>query len=169
MARYTFFSMGTTLINFLEKGIVRGSWVISVAVLLAAVLGAPAVAGDEDWETYFEKSGGKATPRHAETVEYCKRLDKASRWIRYTTFGVSPQGRDLPLLIASSEKVFSPEAAARARRDGHVVLLIEACIHAGESGGKDAGLMLLRDIAVTKKYPDLLDNVTGLQAHLIGV
>jgi hypothetical protein len=138
-------------------------------VLLAAVLVVPASAGDEDWETYFEKSGGKATPRHAETVEYCKRLDKASRWIRYTTFGVSPQGRDLPLLIASSEKVFSPDAAASARRDGHAVLLIQACIHAGESAGKDAGLMLLRDIAVTKEYPDLLDHVTVLFIPIFSV
>jgi hypothetical protein len=38
-------------------------------------------------------------------------------------------------------------------------VLLQAGIHPGEIEGKDAGLMLLRDIAVTGKYPHLLDHV----------
>jgi len=34
------------------------------------------------------------------------------------------------------------------RKTGRVVLLVEACIHAGESEGKDAGLMLVRDMVI---------------------
>jgi len=41
-------------------------------------------------------------------------------------------------------------------------LFIEACIHPGESEGKDAGLMLIRDICIHKKYPELLENTTIL-------
>ncbi|MBP2680965.1 MAG: Zinc carboxypeptidase [Candidatus Krumholzibacteriota bacterium] len=107
---------------------------------------------NRDWRTDCEKSGMKATPRYDETIAYCKRLDKASQWIRYTTFGKSPQGRDLPLVIASKRGVFAAWEAERARQNGDVVVLIQAGIHSGEIEGKDAGLMLLRDIAIDKKY-----------------
>ena len=42
------------------------------------------------------------------------------------------------------------------------MVLIQACIHAGEPDGKDAGFALLRDIAITKTLPDLLRNVVVL-------
>ncbi|UCH85689.1 MAG: hypothetical protein JSW50_08390, partial [Candidatus Latescibacterota bacterium] len=129
----------------------------------------PVSADAGEWDTYYEKSGGKATPRYEDTIEYCKRLDKASRWVRYTTFGVSPQGRDLPLVILSREKIFSPAEAARARRKGRLVLLIQAGIHSGEIAGKDAGLMLIRDIAIEKKFADLLDRVTVLFMPIFSV
>ncbi|UCG52739.1 MAG: peptidase M14 [Candidatus Latescibacterota bacterium] len=138
---------------------VASLWAISV----------PAAANTKDWETYFEKSGGKATPRYEETIEYCGRLDRASRWIRYTTFGKTPHGRDLPLLIVSKHKVFSPDAADRIRRKGHIVVLIQAGIHSGEIAGKDAGLMLCRDIAITKELTGLLDHVTVLFIPIFNV
>ena len=150
-----------------------GSWaslfaaVLAVCTIASVGFAARAAAGsppgaEKNWETYYEKSGKTATPRYDETIDYCKRLDKASPWIRYTTFGKSPQGRDLPLLIASKRGVFAPWEAERARKKDHVVVLIQAGIHAGEIEGKDAGLMLFRDIAITKKYPEILDNVTIL-------
>ncbi len=126
-------------------------------------------ADEKDWVTYFEESGGTATPRYAETIEYCRRLAGASRWIHFTTFGTSPQGRELPLLIASKHKAFSPKKAARYREKGDPVVLIQAGIHSGEIAGKDAGLMLFRDIAVTGKYPELLDNVTVLFIPIFNV
>src|SRR5256714_9604970 len=75
------------------------------------------------------------------------------------TFGRSGEGRDLPLLVAASGGTFTPDAA---RRAGKAVVLIQACIHAGESDGKDAGLALLRDIAITKTRLSLLDHVVLL-------
>lgn len=116
-------------------------------------------AQDTAFQTYYEKSHYLATPRYAETIEFCKKLDKASPILKYTTFGKSPQGRDLPLLIADKNGNFTAEAV---RKSGNAVLLIEACIHAGECDGKDAGLMLLRDIAIYKKSLPLLDHVTIL-------
>ncbi len=115
------------------------------------------ISQSSDYLTYYEKSGFKKTPRYAETIEYCMLLDKASPWIKYTSFGKSPQGRDLPLVIVDKEGLFTAEEV---RKKGKIVLLIEACIHAGESDGKDAGLMLLRDMAIDKKYTHLLDHVT---------
>jgi hypothetical protein len=138
--------------------------VASISILASMPAPGPSWARKSagDWDTYYEKSGKKATARYEETIDYCRRLDKASSWIRYMRFGKSPQGRDLPLLIASRAGVFTAWEAKQARQNGDVVMLVQACIHAGEVEGKDAGLMLFRDIAITKICPDLLDHVTIL-------
>ncbi len=116
-------------------------------------------AQDTAFQTFYEKSQCLDTPHYTETISFCKKLDKASPLLKYTTFGRSPQGRELPLLIADKNGNFSPEAV---RKSGNAVLLIEACIHAGECDGKDAGLMLLRDLAIYKKNLKMLDHVTIL-------
>ena len=112
-----------------------------------------------DWLTHAEKTDYRQTPRYAETIEYAKRLDQASPVLQFQSFGRSGQGRELPLLIATEDSTFTPEAA---RNSGKAVVLIQACIHAGEPDGKDAGLALLRDIAITKTLPGLLKNLVVL-------
>lgn len=112
-----------------------------------------------EWQTHAEKTDYRETPRYDATIEYARRLDQASPLIKYETFGKSGEGRDLPLLIATEGETFSPETAHKARKP---VILIQACIHAGEPDGKDAGLALLRDIAVTKTRAGLLKNVVVL-------
>ncbi|MBL0174073.1 MAG: M14 family metallopeptidase [Ignavibacteria bacterium] len=113
----------------------------------------------EDWRTDYEKSGFVSSPRHDATMAYLERLRKASPWISVQRFGVTPQGRDLPLVVLSKDRAFTPAAA---RRSGRPVVLIQAGIHAGEIDGKDAGLMLLRDIAVTKTLARLADHAIVL-------
>jgi murein tripeptide amidase MpaA len=112
-----------------------------------------------DWLTHAEKTDYRETPRYAETIAYSKRLDQASALIKFQSFGKSGQGRELPLLIAAEGGTFTPEAA---RHAGKAVVLIQACIHAGEPDGKDAGLALLRDIAITKTQAALLKNLVVL-------
>lgn len=112
-----------------------------------------------EWQTLAERTQYRQTPRYDETIEYAGRLDRASNLIRYTEFGRSAQNRALPLLIAASGDDFTPQAA---RRHGKAVVLIQACIHPGEPDGKDAGLALLRDIAITKTHARLLDHVVVL-------
>lgn len=137
-----------------------------IILLLPVILCAAVPLIAEDWETYYEKSGHKRTPRYEETLAYCKHLAAASPWIHYTTFGVSPQGRDLMLLIADRNGRFD---AASVRETDNAVLLIQAGIHSGEIDGKDAGLMLFRDICITKKYSELLDHVTVLFMPIFNV
>ena len=112
-----------------------------------------------EWQTHAEKTNYRETPNYAETIAYARRLDAASPLIRYDSFGSSGEGRELPLLIASEDDSFTPEAA---RKAGKAVVLIQACIHAGEPDGKDAGFALLRDIAITKTLPGLLENLVVL-------
>lgn len=112
-----------------------------------------------EWLTHAEKTDYRETPRYAETIEYSKRLDQASPLIKFQSFGKSGEGRELPLLVTTEGGTFTPEAA---RQAGKAVILIQACIHAGEPDGKDAGLALLRDIAITKTQPGLLKNLVVL-------
>ena len=121
---------------------------------------------DDGWDTCFETSQGRRTPGYEETLDYCRRLAEASPWLHTTRFGVSPQGRDLILMIADRDGCVTPAAA---RAAGKAVLLLQAGIHAGEIDGKDAGMMLMRDIAVRRTCPGLLDHVTILFLPIFNV
>jgi hypothetical protein len=112
-----------------------------------------------EWLTHAEKTDYRETPRYEATIEYAKRLDQASPLIKFQSFGRSGEGRELPLLIATEGETFTLDAA---RAAGKAVILIQACIHAGEPDGKDAGLALLRDIAITKTRSGLLRNLVVL-------
>jgi hypothetical protein len=118
-------------------------WLDTLLVIMF-LLGSRAFAAPR-METPFEHSGGRDTPRYAGTVAWLEKLAASSPIISTGTFGVSPQGRSLPVVVADLAGRFTP--AEHGERGDHVVLLVEACIHAGESCGKDAGMILLRDLA----------------------
>ncbi len=141
----------------------RTSAFLLLLLLPAAAWSQPVPPG---WETPYEQSGFVRTPRYEETMAYCRKLADASPWIRLMSFGKSPEGRDLPLVIASKEREFDPRKAGRS---GKAVLLIQNGIHAGEIDGKDACLMLLRDIAITKTKASLLDHVILLVIPIYNV
>lgn len=95
-------------------------------------------------QTVAEKTGYRATSTHAEVMRFIDELKQLeSPLLRVSSFGQTPQGRELPLLILSSAGVADP-AAARAL--GRPVVLLQNCIHAGEVEGKEAALMLVRDL-----------------------
>jgi hypothetical protein len=118
------------------------------------------------WLTKAEKTGYKQTADYDETIRYCKQLEAGSNWVKYSTFGVSGQGRDLPLLIVSSDRAFTPEAA---RATGKPIVLVQNGIHSGEIEGKDACLALVRDLAVLRKRPALLDHAILLVIPIFSV
>ncbi|MCI0452568.1 MAG: M14 family metallopeptidase [Candidatus Latescibacteria bacterium] len=122
-------------------------------LLSLLLLAAPA----DDWTTEFERSGGRLTATYQETIDYCRRLDKASKWIRFESFGKSGEGRELPLLIVDKNGDFSAE---HAHKRGKAIVLVQAGIHSGEIDGKDAGLILIREMAITRERESLLDHVT---------
>lgn len=124
------------------------------------------LAQDDPLITYYERSGFKATPSYEETMAYCKQLDVASPFIQLTSFGVSPQGRKLPLLIIDADSRFDP---ASAKRSGKLVMLIEAGIHSGEIDGKDAGLMFFRDMAINQQFGGVPQNITFLFIPIFNV
>jgi len=112
-----------------------------------------------DFDIPFEKSKGTETATYEQTIEFCKKLANASNRVKYEVFGQSGQGRELPVLIVSKNKCFTP---TEIRKNGNIIILIQANIHPGEPDGNDAGMLLLRDIVVTKTKESLLDHVTIL-------
>lgn len=108
------------------------------------------VKPNNPWITPAEKVGFETTPNYDETRAWIDRLDAASDLISVERFGTSAQGRDLYFVRASK--------SGMAANGAKPVVLVQAGIHAGEIDGKDAGLMLLRDIAFGGKA-DLLDKV----------
>ncbi len=112
--------------------------------------------------TIAEQSDYKATSRHAEVVDFCERLKKLSPLVRLGELGKSGEGRTLPLLILADPPVSTPEEAAKS---GKLVVLAMANIHAGEVDGKEALLMLARDLATAKEKP-LLKNLVVVFAPI---
>ncbi len=111
------------------------------------------------WLTQAEKTDFVETGSYRECVEFYQRLAAASRFARLEEIGRTSEGRPLYVLIASRERAFTPAAA---RRTGKPAVLLQNGIHAGENGGKDAAMMLLRDILVTRRLEKLLDSVVVL-------
>ncbi len=120
----------------------------------------------DEWRTLAETTDYSKTWNYADTIRFAQKLDKASDVIVYKSFGKSGEGRDLPLLIASDGKDFTPEAA---NKSGKAVILIQAGIHSGEIDGKDAGLALLRDVAITKTRAGLLKDAILLFVPIYNV
>ncbi len=108
------------------------------------------------WQTKVELTDFRETPRYDETIAYYQRIAAESPWVKIESFGTSPQGRDLPLVIVAKDETFNSDTA---HAKGKLVVLIQNCIHAGESDGKDATMMLVRDIAITKTRASLLEHV----------
>ncbi len=106
------------------------------------------VAADHPWITPTERSGMIDTPDYAETVAWLEKLAAASPWVETISFGRSAQGRDLCGVIASREGL---DATANLAASAKPTLLVQGGIHSGEIDGKDAGMMLLRDIAFGEK------------------
>ena len=105
------------------------------------------VPATDPWATPGEKSGLVESPDYAATVAFARKMAEASPLLSIETFGKSPQGRDMIAVVAR-----------KASSGKKPVLLVQSGIHSGEIDGKDAGLMLLRDIAFRNK-DSLLDKV----------
>lgn len=99
-------------------------------------------------KTPIEQSDFSKTPDYEQTIAWLEKISQQSPLIQMSYFGVSAQGRKLPLIHASSNF----------KAKNRPTLLAQAGIHSGEIDGKDAGMMLLRDIALGDKAA-LIDDV----------
>src|SRR5207249_1852585 len=84
---------------------------------------------------------------HAQVVAFCEELAKQSSRVRLSTLGASHEGRKLPLLTVADPPIAS---AAEATKSNKLIILAVANIHAGEVDGKEALLMLARDLALAQ-------------------
>ncbi len=124
------------------------------------------VAADDPWITPSERTNLTQTPRYDETVAWLRRLVDAAPELHMVSLGQSHEGRDVWMVIASRE---GAQTAAQLALTGRPTLLAQAGIHAGEIDGKDAGLMLLRDMTVGQRETSLLDQTNFLFVPIFNV
>ena len=125
------------------------------------------VAKDDRWITPAEKSELRATPSYDETITWLRKLVAAApRQLQLVSIGKSSNGRDIWMVIASAGGRFTPEAL---RKSGEPIVFAQAGIHAGEIDGKDAGMMLLRDMTVRGTKRELLERANFLFVPIFNV
>lgn len=110
------------------------------------------------WEdgllTRAEKSGFTETTRYQGVIDFLNTLQKNSTKIKLSSIGFSTEGREIPFVILGDPVPVSP---AHLILENKPVIYIQANIHAGEVEGKEAILMLMREILLGK-LAHLLDN-----------
>ena len=124
------------------------------------------VPASDPWITPAERTQLKTTPRYDETVAYLRKLVAAAPQLKLVSLGKSGEGRDIWMVIASKE---GASTAAALRKNGKPILFAQAGIHSGEIDGKDAGLMLLRDMTVRGTKRELLDGANLLFVPIYSV
>ncbi len=117
--------------------------------------------------TTAERSGWTTTGRYDEVQRLC--ADFPRRYpgkVRCETFGTTPLGRPMLMLVASADGTFT---AAQVRARSRPVLMLQGGIHAGEIDGKDAGFWLLREVLEGRVAPGALGKLTLLFVPVFNV
>ena len=106
-----------------------------------------AAKADDPWATPLEASGFKHTPAYPETIAYLNKLASA----KPALLKLGPmaektdQGHEMMMAVVSAAADKSPQGL---RASGKPLIYVQAGIHPGEANGKDAGLMLIRDLLI---------------------
>ncbi|MFT3898578.1 MAG: M14 family metallopeptidase [Thermomonas sp.] len=138
-------------------------------LLFAALLACSAASAAEQpgLMTVSERSGFQKTGRYEEVVALCDAFQR--RWpdaVRCETFGTTPEGRPMKLLVVSRSGALTAEAA---KAKSLPVLLVQGGIHAGEIDGKDAGFLALRQMLGGEAAKGALDKVVLLFVPVFNV
>ena len=133
----------------MKRNIVTSLLVLSM-VFLSGLSGR--AAQEKSPLTVAEESDFTATSRYVDVIEFIREMQAQSTLIRVETMLRSPEGREVPLVIVGDPVPSSP---LDLRNDDRAVVYIQGNIHAGEVEGKEASLMLIRDILQQEKPPYL--------------
>lgn len=106
-------------------------------------------------KTRAERSRFTETSTHADVMAFLDSLKAMSKDVHVGTFGRSPAGRELPMVILSRPLV---RTAADAKRLNRPIVYLQGNIHGGEVEGKEALLAVLRDLA-RDRYQNVVDSL----------
>src|SRR5882724_208781 len=118
------------------------------AAKAAASLAASGAGVPSELLTTGEKTNWRETGVYAEAVSLMQAMERRSPYVKVVQFGTTPEGRAMYAMVVSSDKAYTPIAAAKTDK---AVILIQSGIHSGEIEGKDTALMLVRDMVITKR------------------
>jgi hypothetical protein len=119
-------------------------------------------ASQTNLQSRAERTNYEETSRYEDVMEFIAKLQHQSANVKLETFGMTNEGRALPLVILAKPAINSPAEAAAS---GKPIVFIMANIHAGEVEGKEACQHLMRDI-VTGPLGSLLDHIVLLVAPI---
>ncbi|MBO9717945.1 MAG: M14 family metallopeptidase [Pseudoxanthomonas sp.] len=141
------------------------------ALLLVGGTSDPALAAtpasSDPLATIAERSGFERTGRYDEVAALAAAFQaRYPDRVSARSFGTTPEGRPMQVLVVTATGVFDP---AEARRRGLPVVLIQGGIHAGEIEGKDAGFLALRQILEGQAAKGVLDKVVWLFVPVFNV
>jgi hypothetical protein len=139
---------------------IRHKTTTALAALVCSLVQAAAIAAPSasSLRTVAEQSDNKRTGRFEEVERLCPAFQR--QWpqqVRCFEFGRTPEGRPMLALAASADGTLD---AAAAHRAGRPVVLMQGAIHAGESDGKDAGFLALREMLEGSVAKDALKSAT---------
>lgn len=103
---------------------------------------------NQKFTTLFETSKGTETPTYQEVISFYEQLAKEYKTISLFTFGDTDAGFPLNLVVFNVDEITAIENVANSSK---IKVFINNGIHPGESDGIDASMLLLRDIAQSKK------------------
>ncbi len=104
----------------------------------------------EKFQTPAEKSDYTKTASNDEILEFISMLKWNSENIYVYNMFVSDLGRNCPVIVMANPRITS---ARQARGSGKTIIYLQGAIHPDESEGKDALLILMREILLGgKKY-----------------
>jgi hypothetical protein len=104
--------------------------------------------------TVVEATTYARTSLYREVLDFLYQVEKGSSLVAIAPLTVSTEGRMIPLVILSKERIRTPNEL---RATGKPAVLIMANIHAGEVEGKEACQMLIREVA-SGRLANLLDH-----------
>lgn len=141
-----------------------GSWLAAALLAPTVPQAAPAQPGDagSDLLTRAERTGYRETTVYHEVVQLVERAAALSDRVHATRFGTTVEGRPLPLVVVGDVPDARPASVMSA---GRIRIWLQANIHGGEVCGKEALLMLLRDL-VTGAHEDWLSSLILLIAPI---
>lgn len=135
---------------------------IAIALLLA--LGLPVMALAEDIRTPAERTRFQAGPTmYDDLMEFVYELDSKSDLMQVRKLTETLMGRDVVLCILAHPPVYQPSDIMGS--DKPVVLIVNN-VHGGEVAGKEASLIIMRDLLFGELRP-LLDKVVVLNVPTI--
>jgi len=96
-------------------------------------------------QTPLERSNYDKLSGYTEMMKYLEKLDSKSKILSISSLGESVEGRDIPALYFSLDKTFG------SKRDSKMTVLIYCQQHGNEPSGKEAALIIAREIANNSK------------------
>jgi len=133
----------------------------NVALLVSLTIGllqpaTSAQTANQEFLTVAESSGFKATSKFDDVVAFVDRCAREAAHVQRIDIGETVEGRPMVAAIVGNplpnlEEL--TESSANQPSDDRIVCLLLGNIHSGECAGKEALLMLLRELALTQNSP----------------